>query len=584
MISESETVNYMKKNFTKSLRFQLTAISAALVLGISVLLAVHYIGTVNVMYDETYNAMQTTTSLYSKQLTDQLKTAELYLINCINENSDINTIQKNDRRSTDWNTAVYRIQNKFSTDRSIYATDGFFLYLPDTGLFVYSGTPPKTEIQASLNSAGWSSNKGKWILIASGSSNYIYRAIRIGECYIGAYAGTETLLEGLSDDSSAGRFHFAEDDGSLLSDGPRPELTPFPEGTDKGYLFAELDNSRHMLVYQTLSFSDLYLTALIPSADLEHSVQMYFPYAVFLMIAVAAFLMMFIFAMRRLVFLPLRRLSNTIEDIRQGDLDSTVDDGQSCSEFIAVNQAFNKMIAEIQTLKIDIYEEQLTRKGVEIDYLRQQIAPHFLINCLNTIYQLNDTENRALAQEMAKELSCHIRYTLSSGETVPLSLELEHTKNYVELSNIRYHNSIRLQTDIDPDTLTCRVIPLLLLNFVENTIKYEVTVGKTIHIYIGAKKLLSEGRAYVDLLIWDSGAGFSGEILQKLQDIDGFIQEFRGRHVGIINVFMRLQMLLGDCTLRFSNREDAGAQIEMRIPYREYDGKENRRNESADRG
>lgn len=563
----------MKTTIKKSLRFQLTVISAALVLGISLLLALHYVSTVNVIYDETYNAMQTTTSLYCKQLTDQLKTAELYLINYVNEDNEINIIRKNDRRSTVWNTAVYRIQNKFTTDRAIYATDGFFLYSPETQLFIYSGNPPRGEIQDSIDSDEWTSHKGKWILTRDATADYLYRAIHIGGCYIGAYVETQTLLEDLADESAAGRFHFAEDNGSLLSPGEQPETQPFPKETQKGYLFTELRGEKQMLVFQALSFSDLYLTALIPGTQLERSVQMYFPYAIFLMIAVAAFLGVFLVAMRRLVFQPLRRLSDTIEDIRRGDLDSTVDDGQSCTEFIAVNQAFNKMMAEIQTLKIDIYEEQLTRKSVEIDYLRQQIAPHFLINCLNTIYQLNDTENRELAQEMAKELSCHIRYTLSSGEYVPLSLELEHTKNYVELSNIRYHNSIRLTTDIDPEALPCRVIPLLLLNFVENTVKYEVTVGKTTHIFIGAKKLLSGGRLYVDFLIWDSGAGFSGEILQKLQDIDGFIKEFQGRHVGIINVFMRLQMLLGDCTLRFSNRENSGAQIEVRIPFDVYDDK-----------
>ena len=58
-----------------------------------------------------------------------------------------------------------------------------------------------------------------------------------------------------------------------------------------------------------------------------------------------------------------------------------------------------------------------------------------MINCLNTIYQLTENNHADLARQMLQNLSVHLRYTLSSGQTVSLLEELNLVKNYVELSS-----------------------------------------------------------------------------------------------------------------------------------------------------
>ncbi len=45
----------------------------------------------------------------------------------------------------------------------------------------------------------------------------------------------------------------------------------------------------------------------------------------------------------------------------------------------------NKLMNRIEKLKINVYEDKLNLKALEIQYLKTQEAPHSLINCLSAI-------------------------------------------------------------------------------------------------------------------------------------------------------------------------------------------------------
>mgnify|MGYP003621929561 FL=1 len=55
-------------------------------------------------------------------------------------------------------------------------------------------------------------------------------------------------------------------------------------------------------------------------------------------------------------------------------------------------------------------------------------------------------------------------------------------------------------------------------------------------------------------------------MLGKLQNMEHYIQE-NDEHIGIGNVYSRARLILGEqCTFRFANRKDAGAEVEITIP------------------
>ncbi len=71
-------------------------------------------------------------------------------------------------------------------------------------------------------------------------------------------------------------------------------------------------------------------------------------------IAFVILLPMYFFLLRKTILVPLRRTIQVTKKIQQGDLHSRIEIHKVPEEFRIVNDAFNKMMAEISELKINI--------------------------------------------------------------------------------------------------------------------------------------------------------------------------------------------------------------------------------------
>ena len=260
-------------------------------------------------------------------------------------------------------------------------------------------------------------------------------------------------------------------------------------------------------------------------------------------------------------------LTHALEQLRGGNLEVRIPDDAMLDEFQKMTNAFNDMVEEIEDLKIENYEKKLSRQKLEALYLKQQITPHFMINCLNTIYQLTENNHADLARQMIQNLSVHLRYTLSSGQTVSLSEELNLVKNYLDLSTIRYPGALKLIITCEESLQNATVVPLMLLNFVENTVKFEVVMGKVLAEHIDISALEENQCTVLHVSIWDTGRGFSEDKLSMLQTLDAHINSEQVQHIGIINVVLRLRQIFPNAAFSFSNRPGAGAQIDIEFPY-----------------
>jgi sensor histidine kinase YesM len=125
-------------------------------------------------------------------------------------------------------------------------------------------------------------------------------------------------------------------------------------------------------------------------------------------------------------------------------------------------------------------------KEAELFKLRQQLAPHFLFNSLNSISALIASRPEQ-ARKMIQQLSDFLRGNLRKEEQqwVPLSEELQYLELYLDIEKVRFGH--RLSTDIrcEDDCLGMRLPPMLLQPIVENAIKfglYDTTEEVTIAI------------------------------------------------------------------------------------------------------
>lgn len=119
---------------------------------------------------------------------------------------------------------------------------------------------------------------------------------------------------------------------------------------------------------------------------------------------------------------------------------------------------------------------QATVKDLELKTIKAHINPHFIFNALNSIRALVD-ENPQRARTAITQLSNILRSSMQTEklETVSLETELNIVKDYLELETMRFEDRLRVQYDIDEDTLDQQVPPMMLQTLVENAIKHGIS-------------------------------------------------------------------------------------------------------------
>lgn len=119
--------------------------------------------------------------------------------------------------------------------------------------------------------------------------------------------------------------------------------------------------------------------------------------------------------------------------------------------------------------------------------LQNQLNPHFLFNTLNTL--IAEIEyNPKNAVSFTKHLSSVYRYVLQSQNKTLVSLheELEFTRSYLFLHEVRLGDCLSCEYDIPAEYTDCLLPPLTLQLLVENVIKHNsITQSKPVTIIIG---------------------------------------------------------------------------------------------------
>lgn len=115
------------------------------------------------------------------------------------------------------------------------------------------------------------------------------------------------------------------------------------------------------------------------------------------------------------------------------------------------------------------------RKEMELQFLKSQLNPHFLFNSLNNIYSLAYQKSDKTADAIMK-LSEIMRYMIyeSNTPTVALSKEVDYLKNYIELQKIRFKDGAFIEMTLNGEIDDQKVVPLMLISFVENAFKHGV--------------------------------------------------------------------------------------------------------------
>lgn len=312
-------------------------------------------------------------------------------------------------------------------------------------------------------------------------------------------------------------------------------------------------------LYVTVDYGDVFRTNIVLETLLS---------LVPLIIAVLSTVL--ILYIRQRMIQPIKRLTQRLSQLGAASTKLDVIEDQGILEIDQANHKLNQVLIHMKDLQIRAYHAQLNLKKVELNYLKNQVRPHFYLNMLSMIHSMLQTKNYKEIEELTKVTSNYLRHLFQAHQDFNrLADEIQHIRNYLEIQKIRYGDSIHFDLDWDPGLKDAAIPPLLLQTFVENAIKHGFSFQDSFHIQLSIHE---EANQHLAISLLDNGPGFSSAILQDLEEKKSLVTE-DGHHIGLTNARERLDLLYPDhYTLQFSNGSQGGARIQLSLPYEPYKG------------
>ncbi len=199
-----------------------------------------------------------------------------------------------------------------------------------------------------------------------------------------------------------------------------------------------------------------------------------------------------------------------------------------------------------RSAELDALLSEVLARESQLRSLQQQLNPHFLFNCLNSLRGMIDEDPRR-AREMVTELAGLLRAALRTDQcaTVPLADELATVDAYLRLESVRLEERLRIHRQIDPVSSSAAIPPLLLQGLVENAIRH------------GIAPLRSGGDLTLRIVL-------IGDRLRATVTNSGSLQPGGNPGIGLANARERLRLLYGD-RAHLDLREDPPGSVQATL-------------------
>ena len=499
--------------------------------------------------------LRSSIEIYADSVNEKLHSVERFMYSTITHNESLeklNHVQtfldyQEDLKKVQTSFAEFEYQNEthmtflLETDSTDYFINVSNLYIPYEDYLL---------LKSNLKSLRSDISDRKWKNVTTKNSEYLVKSVHYEGKIIYAVISSEDILKPLR------KLNIGNNGKLSLKE---PNNIP-----SENYLIHAQNEKTH------LPF-DIYV--LVDYAEVFRNITLLEVFLSAVPIIITILSIIIILYIRQWMIKPITRLTERLSQLGDSIPPSEFFISEGILEIDKANDKLNKVIFDMQELKIREYHSQLELKKIELNYLKNQIRPHFYLNMLSMIHSMLQTKNYKEIEELTILTSNYLRHLFMANQDFSeLKDEVQHIKDYLEIQRIRYGNSIYFSLNYNDDLQNTLVPSLLLQTFIENTIKHGFSFQDLFTILLSIKKVKTENSDYIQICIEDNGPGFSEEILSKLNQKQSLITE-DGHHIGITNTIERLNLLYpNDYTITFENNEEGGAKILLLIPYKIIDG------------
>ena len=499
--------------------------------------------------------LRSSIEIYADSVNEKLHSVERFMYSTITHNESLeklNHVQtfldyQEDLKKVQTSFAEFEYQNEthmtflLETDSTDYFINVSNLYIPYEDYLL---------LKSNLKSLRSDISDRKWKNVTTKNSEYLVKSVHYEGKIIYAVISSEDILKPLK------KLNIGNNGKLSLKE---PNNIP-----SSNYLIHAQNEKTH------LPF-DIYV--LVDYAEVFRNITLLEVFLSAVPIIITILSIIIILYIRQWMIKPITRLTERLSQFGDSIPPSEFFISEGILEIDKANDKLNKVIFDMQELKIREYHSQLELKKIELNYLKNQIRPHFYLNMLSMIHSMLQTKNYKEIEELTILTSNYLRHLFMANQDFSeLKDEVQHIKDYLEIQRIRYGNSIYFSLDYNSDLQNTLVPSLLLQTFIENTIKHGFSFQNLFTILLSIKKVKTEDSDYIQICIEDNGPGFSEEILSKLNQKQSLITE-DGHHIGITNTIERLNLLYpNDYSIAFENNEEGGAKILLLIPYKIIDG------------
>lgn len=515
---------------------------------------------------QTRGSINQTLTPYSADIDATLASAKLYIANL---RVDLSLLSESAQQTPSGLQALNSLAEDISEDMALYPQiDAFFLYRDGSLRFLQNYNRSYTEsrtaalaLQDRLDGLGADAQifQEGYLYFEAGGNFYLYIATNVRDGVMGCWFSVDSLFENIQSADLLGLTHI------MLSD-RQGRLLNREFDTRSSRQLAQLLEP-YLVTRTSLSAAPFNIIVLWDEGAVLAPVwQMHQSMLAAITFACVLFVLYMLFLRASLVR-PLNRLAGAIDGIRSGNLAPIPIRRSDGLEIENVYHALNAMTSQIESLKIQMYEEKLVKQQTQMQLFQLQIRPHFLLNALNTIVSFARIKDYDMVQKMTMYLASHCQYILYNPWYVTLEEELVYTQNFIDMQSAQHDARYRYTVRVEDELLDYEIPILGIQIFVENALKHARGLDRPMEILVQIDESVLNGAHYLRIAIEDNGDGFSPSALAELNRPEIPVPDGDDRGIGIANVRQRLKILYNDrAWVRFSNRNDSGAQVEMFLP------------------